>query len=157
MTDQNGTGQNESSPQRDDWQEVSDSFSRLGRMLQDRFTTGGGVRNAEGEVKDAMRSLGEAFNRWGEQVSAAASDPELRDQASRAARAFSTAVGNAFGSVADELSSMMKGQRRARPDEEAWLATTDELQPGDKPSGNGSSASPDDEAPGESKGGTASS
>jgi hypothetical protein len=129
-SDGDATGQGRTSRRKDDWQEVSDNFSRLGRMLQDRFVAGGPAQGAEGDVRDAMRSLGDALNRWGEQVSAAASDPELRDQAGRAARAFSTAVGSAFGSMADELSSMMRGQRRPRPDEEPWLTATDDLGKG---------------------------
>lgn len=137
-----------------DWNDVADNFARLGRLLQERFavTQPAEPRPADGtqEGPDALRSLGDAMTRLGEQISATAQDPEVRIQARRAADSFTSALGSTFGTAADEIGGMMRGYRPARPDEEPWMQASDDDWPGGGSGGrarDGRTDSPEQLAP----------
>jgi hypothetical protein len=112
-----------------DWTSVSENFTVLGRMVQQRFAVSpapaAGSEADEPARSDPLRSLGEAMSRLGEQITATAQDPDVRQQARKAADSFTSALSTTFGSAADELSSMVRGRRSPRPDEEAWMRASD--------------------------------
>jgi hypothetical protein len=107
----------------DPWDEAADRMRALGARLKDQYRDMVGDEGpSEGDVRDAFRTLGSAFERVLDAVSSAFRDPDVREQTKQAAASFVSALGATFDELGDELRrATRRGEHEAEPaDEEAW-------------------------------------
>lgn len=75
---------------------------------------------SEGDVKDAFRTLGAAFERVMDAVGSAFRDPDVRDQTKQAASSLVSALGATFEELGEELKRATKrGDHEAATQESA--------------------------------------
>jgi hypothetical protein len=85
---------------------VSERFSTLGKRFKEHYqqpNIGEPPQPPDDELKQALRTLGDALDRAFSAVGSALRDPEVRDRAKEAANALVSAFGNTFADVGDEL------------------------------------------------------
>jgi hypothetical protein len=108
------------------WDEVARGFQDLGRALRPHFAGGpadaGDAAERPGpdyqstsadraKVEDALRKLGQAVQRLGDQASSAVRDPAVRDSAERVSRSFGDALAATFSEFGDEVRGRVGGRR----------------------------------------------
>jgi hypothetical protein len=106
----------------DPWDEAAERMRALGEKLKAQYRDMAGDEGpTEGEVRDAFRTLGSAFERVLDAVSAAFRDPDVREQTKQAAASFVSALGATFDELGDELRrATRRGEHEAEPTEYAW-------------------------------------
>lgn len=96
----------------DAWRQVGDAFSRLGRLLEARFTADTGEAPSrepteqEGpgdDLRQAVDRLVEQANVLADRTSGAFQDPEVRDASREAGRRFLDALATSVEALTDEL------------------------------------------------------
>jgi hypothetical protein len=99
----------------DPWDRLADQFASLGEKLKSRYRE---VAGAEGpsdeELKAALRTLGGAWDRVADAVSAAMRDEEVRKSVKQTAKSLAEAIGAAFNEIPTYLR-----RRPSAPDVEA--------------------------------------
>jgi hypothetical protein len=111
------------------WDDVSRGFQDLGRALRPHFAgrpddadDAGDAREQprpedpassddRAKVEDALRRLGQAVQRLGDQASSAVRDPAVRESAERVSRSFGDALAATFSGFGDEVRGRV-GDRR---------------------------------------------
>ncbi len=108
------------------WDEVSRGFQDLGRALRPHFAGRPAEAGDAGEgaspddpstsddrakVEDALRKLGQAVQRLGDQASSAVRDPAVRESAERVSRSFGDALAATFSEFGDEVRGRVGGRR----------------------------------------------
>lgn len=113
----------------EEWRKVGDQFSTLTERLREHYKLAGAEGDvtgsaqdhsgaAEEEVKNAMRTLGDAFDRVFTSVGNAMRDSEVRAEAKEAAGSAITALGTTLSDLAGELRQII-GRTTERPDDAA--------------------------------------
>ena len=101
---------------------MAEQVSSIGRKLRDTYqqsmTEAGPDQQ---EIKAALRTLGNAWEKLAQAVGAAARDEEVRVQMKNAATGFFEAVGAAFSELGSEL-------RRSKSDETSSDRLTDDYR-----------------------------
>lgn len=109
--DTNDSGTHESDPADDPWDDVAARWSRIAEGIREHYRqVADGEGPSEGEVKDALRTLGDAGRRMIDSVGDVLRDPDVREQVRGAAAAFVNALGDTFSELGEEL-------RRTRNDD----------------------------------------
>jgi hypothetical protein len=109
--DTNDPGTPETDPTDDPWDDVAARWAKIADGIREHYReVSGGEGPSEGEVKDALRTLGDAGRRMVDSVGDALRDPQVREQVRSAAAAFVNALGDTFSDLGDEL-------RRTREDD----------------------------------------
>lgn len=94
----------DSGPETDPWDRMAEQVSSLGRKLRDTYQRSVGEDGPDqAEIKAALRTLGNAWEKLAQAVGAAARDEEVRDNMKNAATGFFEAVGAAFSELGSEL------------------------------------------------------
>lgn len=118
-TDEPGGGDETATGDTDPWDEAAERFSTLGSKLKEQYRTMAGEEGpSEGDVKDAFRTLGAAFERVMDAVGSAFRDPEVRDQTKQAASSLVTALGATFEELGEELKRATKRGEHEVSDED---------------------------------------
>lgn len=100
------------------WNDVREVVGSLVSRLRDHYATVAGPDGpSEEEVRGALHTLGEAFERVIESFGSALRDPAVREQARRAAGAVVSALGATFGDVGEELARAMRADGEAGGEE----------------------------------------
>lgn len=103
----------------DPWDEAADRFKTLGEKLREQYREIAGDEGpSEGEVKDAFRTLGSAFERVMDAVGSAFRNPDVRDQTKQAASSLVSALGATFEELGEELKRATKRGEHEAPGEE---------------------------------------
>ena len=111
----------ESEPEADPWDKMAEQVSSLGRKLKDTYQRSVGDEGPDqDEIRAALRTLGNAWEKVAQAVGAAARDEAVRANMKSAATGFFEAVGAAFSELGSEL-------RRSNTSDEAVQQT----RPGD--------------------------
>ena len=99
----------------DAWDRLAKQFSSLGEKLKDRYQAVAGSEGpSEDEVRDALRTLGGAWDRVMDAITIASKDEEVRNSVKQAASTFTEAVGAALNEIPTFL-------RRNEPDSDEDL------------------------------------
>ena len=102
----------ESGSETDPWDKMAEQVSSLGRKLKDTYQRSIADEGPDQtEIKAALRTLGNAWEKVAQAVGAAARDEAVRANMKNAATGFFEAVGAAFAELGSEL-------RRSSSDEE---------------------------------------
>ncbi|HUO45718.1 MAG TPA: hypothetical protein VM470_02670 [Acidimicrobiia bacterium] len=97
-------------PSADPWDRLAEQFSSLGKKLKDRYQAVAGTEGpSEDEVRDALRTLGGAWDRVMDAMATAFKDEEVRSSVKQAASTFTEAMGAALNEIPSFL-------RRNEPD-----------------------------------------
>jgi hypothetical protein len=106
----------------DPWDEAAERMRALGEKLKAQYRDMAGDEGpSEGEIRDAFRTLGSAFERVLDAVSSAFRDPDVREQTKQAAASFVSALGATFDELGDELRrATRRGEHESEPTEYAW-------------------------------------
>ena len=109
----------DSGPETDPWDKMAEQVSSIGRKLRDTYQKSmTDTAPDEQEIKAAVRTLGNAWEKLAQAVGAAARDEEVRATMKSAATGFFEAVGNAFSELGSELrrsDASDKSVEEARP------------------------------------------
>jgi hypothetical protein len=117
------------------WDEVREVVGSLLSGLRDHYATVAGPDGpSEEEVRGALRTLGDAFERVVESIGSALRDPAVREQARKAAGSVVSALGATFGDVGEELSRAMRAEEPGDDREPAAFRMGDGA-PGPSPDG----------------------
>ena len=101
----------ESGQEIDPWDKMAEQVSSLGRKLKDTYQRSMADEGPDqAEIKAALRTLGNAWEKVAQAVGTAARDEAVRANMKSAATGFFDAVGAAFSELASEL--------RSRPSDE---------------------------------------
>ena len=101
----------ESGQETDPWDKMAEQVSSLGRKLKDTYQRSIADEGPDqAEIKAALRTLGNAWEKVAQAVGTAARDEAVRANMKSAATGFFDAVGAAFSELASEL--------RSRPSDE---------------------------------------
>jgi hypothetical protein len=88
----------------DPWDRLANQFSSLGDKLKSRYrATAGSEGPSEEELKAALRTLGGAWDRLAEALSAAMKDEEVRRSVKQTASSLAEAIGAAFNEIPSYL------------------------------------------------------
>ena len=102
----------ESGQETDPWDKMAEQVSSLGRKLKDTYQRSIDDEGPDqAEIKAALRTLGNAWEKVAQAVGTAARDEAVRANMKSAATGFFEAVGAAFSELASEL--------RSRPSDQA--------------------------------------
>jgi hypothetical protein len=93
------------------WESVGRRATELGRLLKSRFEAAGD--GGSDAVKDALRTLRDAFDGVAETVNDAVKDDEVRAQVTDVARSIGDALSSTFRTIGDDVADAFK--RRGRP------------------------------------------
>jgi hypothetical protein len=94
----------ESGPETDPWDKMAEQVSSLGRKFKDTYQRSLGDEGPDqAEIKAALRTLGNAWEKAAQAVGAAARDEAIRANMKSAATGFFEAVGAAFSELGSEL------------------------------------------------------
>lgn len=119
-----GTPEADSSAEADAWDKMAEQVSSIGRKLRDTYQQSMTETGPDQqEIKAALRTLGNAWEKLAQAVGTAARDEEVREHMKNAATGFFEAVGSAFSELGSEL-------RRSKPDETVADSSNDRLVEG---------------------------
>ncbi len=108
-----------------DWNEVGEKFSRLGRSLQESWGTARSSsstdagHDAQDEIRSAVQQVNDSLDRLADAITHAVNDPEVHRTAVSAAGGLVQAIGSSF----DQLAQRIQGDGR------------DDVAPGKDPRG----------------------
>ncbi len=90
------------------WNDVGEQFKKLGSMFKHHYEAQerdeGTEVVSEGEVRDAVRSLGESIRTAFATVGDAVTDPEVQEEARQTAASLFDALGATFSELGDDIS-----------------------------------------------------
>jgi hypothetical protein len=93
-----------SEPSEEAWNQAREQLASLGDKLAAHYRRLVGEEGPQEEqVRDALRTLGAAFDRVMESLGTAARDPEVRETLRGAATSLASAVGATFSRLGEEL------------------------------------------------------
>jgi hypothetical protein len=96
----------------DPWDRLADQFAALRRKLRDTYRQSAGSEGpSEEDIREALRTLGGAWDRLAEAIEVAVRDEQVRAGIKQAATGFVEAVGSAFSELGAEM-------RRGSPSED---------------------------------------
>jgi hypothetical protein len=94
----------------DAWERLGRQISSLGEKLKSRYRSEAGASGpSEEEVREALRTLGGAWDRVTSALAAAARDEEVRRAARQAANSFAEAIEAALSEIPTHLRSDQPG------------------------------------------------
>lgn len=84
----------------DPWDRLADEFASLGEKLKSRYREVAGTEGpTDEELKAALRTLGGAWDRVADAVTAAMKDEEVRRSVKQTANSLAEAIGAAFNEI----------------------------------------------------------
>jgi hypothetical protein len=119
----------------DDWKEVGERFTNLGKQLKTSYERHGDDRDEAGgrrAIEDALQSLADALGQVVSSAGKAVRDPAVGDEAKAAARSLAGALSTSFEQVNDKLRDRFR-KSGEDADEEAAKASESASSP---PSGD---------------------
>jgi hypothetical protein len=100
----------------DPWDKMAEQVSSLGRKLKDTYQRSIADEGPDqAEIKAALRTLGNAWEKVAQAVGAAARDEAVRENMKSAATGFFEAVGAAFTELGSELRRSKETDEDPRP------------------------------------------
>jgi hypothetical protein len=91
-------------PEDDPWDRLADQFATLGEKLKSRYReVAGNEGPTDEELKAALRTLGGAWDRVTDAVTAAMKDEEVRRSVKQTANSLAEAIGAAFNEIPNYL------------------------------------------------------
>jgi hypothetical protein len=105
------------------WDEVGESFSKLGRIISERYRQLGEERGArpsdaeEGAVADAVRRATEELDRAFTSLGDTLRDDEARGHVKDTGRKLTEALNVTFTAIGDEVRKAVAGRRPSTPDD----------------------------------------
>ncbi len=99
------------------WDDVGDRFARLGRTLQDRWTTAGDEGAAEAkaaadEVDGALDGVRASLEGLADTITRTVNDPQVHDSARAAAGGLVEALGNSLSDLANRIQSQPQDRQQ---------------------------------------------
>ena len=111
------------------WSDVGRQFKKLGSMFKHHYETQGGGEDAEavseGEVRDAVRSLGESIRTAFATVSDAIKDSEVQEEARQTAGSLFDALGATLSELGDDISKWRERGESSDPPSSTEAAPPD--------------------------------
>ncbi len=95
----------------DPWDEVTDRFTELAQRIGNTYRDSASSGPSEDEVRDALRTLGSAWQSMTSALASALGDPDIRRDVSKAATSMAAAVGESLG----EFGRAINKDRRNAP------------------------------------------
>ncbi|HKY47118.1 MAG TPA: hypothetical protein VJQ79_03945 [Acidimicrobiia bacterium] len=106
----------EPGPEVDPWDKMAEQVSSLGRKLKDTYQRSIADEGPDqDDIKAALRTLGNAWEKVAQAVGAAARDEAVRANMKSAATGFFEAVGAAFTELGSELRRSKETEEEPRP------------------------------------------